>query len=212
MLDVGWSEILVIMIVIIVVVGPKDLPKMLRAFGKATARMRSTADQFRRQFDEALREAELEDVKNVVEDARRLDPRTDIKKMFDPIRSAGEELRQSLHGPVTETTPAQDIVTLVPPPPPEPITSAPAPAPVEAAPAVAANTPVAAPPAVTSTVPAGTPSVEPAATKKPVRAARKTAAPRAATSSARKTAEPASKPAKPRTARTPKAKADETKA
>ncbi|WP_420962340.1 Sec-independent protein translocase protein TatB [Brucella sp. IR073] len=209
MLDVGWSEILVIMIVIIVVVGPKDLPKMLRAFGKATARMRSTADEFRRQFDEALREAELEDVKNVVEDARRLDPRTDIKKMFDPIRSAGEDLRQSLHGPVAGATPAEDVVTLVPPPPPEPVPSAPPPA-------TLATTPVATVPAVpvsTATVPASTPvaATELAAVKKPARAAKKTAAPKAATASSKEAGEPAAKPAR-RTARTPKAKADETKA
>ncbi len=41
MFDIGWSELLIIAIVMIVVVGPKDLPKMLRAFGKATAVQRS---------------------------------------------------------------------------------------------------------------------------------------------------------------------------
>ncbi|YBV97603.1 Sec-independent protein translocase protein TatB [Phyllobacteriaceae bacterium JZ32] len=133
MLDIGWSEILVIAIVLIVVVGPKDLPRMLRAFGQATSRMRKTANEFRRQFDEALREAELEDVKNVVEDARRLDPRSDIRKVFDPLRSAGEELRSSLNQ--AAVAPA---ATPVPPPPPEPVPSADAP--VEAAPQAVAAT------------------------------------------------------------------------
>lgn len=133
MLDVGWSEILVIAIVIIVVVGPKDLPKMLRAFGKATARMRKTADEFRRQFDDAMREAELDDVKSVVEDARRLDPRTDIRKVFDPIRSAGEELRSSLKRPDLQDTLQESLP--IPPPPPE--MQAPPP-PAEPVPSVAA--------------------------------------------------------------------------
>lgn len=70
MFEVGWSEILVIVIVMIVVVGPKDLPKMLRAFGKATAKFRATAGEFRKQFDEALKEAELDDVREIINDAK----------------------------------------------------------------------------------------------------------------------------------------------
>jgi sec-independent protein translocase protein TatB len=96
MFDIGWSELLIIAIVMIVVVGPKDLPKMLRAFGKATARMRSTANEFRHQFNEALKEAELEDVKNIVDEARKLDPRSKLTQVFDPIRSAGEDIRSGL--------------------------------------------------------------------------------------------------------------------
>ncbi|UXN59999.1 Sec-independent protein translocase protein TatB [Phyllobacterium zundukense] len=96
MFEVGWSEILVIVIVMIVVVGPKDLPKMLRAFGKATAKFRATAGEFRKQFDEALKEAELDDVRDIVNEAKSLDPRSDIRKVFDPVRTMGEEIRSSL--------------------------------------------------------------------------------------------------------------------
>ncbi|MBA8902399.1 Sec-independent protein translocase protein TatB [Phyllobacterium sp. P30BS-XVII] len=96
MFEVGWSEILVIVIVLIVVVGPKDLPKMLRAFGKATAKFRATAGEFRRQFDEALKEAELDDVRDIINDAKSLDPRNDIRKVFDPVRTIGEDLRSTL--------------------------------------------------------------------------------------------------------------------
>lgn len=101
MFEVGWSEILVIAIVLIVVVGPKDLPRMLRAFGKATSRFRATAGEFRRQFDEALKEADLEDVKNLVDDARRLDPRVNIRKALDPVRTIGDEIRTSLKDSTT---------------------------------------------------------------------------------------------------------------
>ncbi len=96
MFDIGWSELLIIAIVMIVVVGPKDLPKMLRAFGKATARMRATANEFKQQFDEALKEAELDDVKTIIDETRKLDPRSKITQVFDPIRSAGEDLRAGL--------------------------------------------------------------------------------------------------------------------
>lgn len=109
MFEVGWSEILVIVIVLIVVVGPKDLPKMLRAFGKATAKFRATAGEFRRQFDEALKEAELDDVKNIINDAKGLDPRSDIRKVFDPVRTMGEEIRSSLKD---ATSTAKDNVAI----------------------------------------------------------------------------------------------------
>ena len=53
MFDIGWTEMLVIAVVMIVVVGPKDLPKMLRTFGRTTSKLRSMAGDFRKQFDEA---------------------------------------------------------------------------------------------------------------------------------------------------------------
>lgn len=104
MLDVGWSELLVIAVVMIVIVGPKDLPKMLRAFGKATAKLRATATEFRGHFDEALKEAELDDVKKVFDEAKKLDPRKTVTNVFEPIRSAGEELRSSLNSAVKSDT------------------------------------------------------------------------------------------------------------
>ncbi|ENS76478.1 Sec-independent protein translocase protein TatB [Brucella melitensis] len=137
MFYIAWSELLIIAIVMIVVVGPKDLPKMLRAFGKATARMRTTANEFRHQFNEALKEAELEDVKTIIDGARSLDPRTRLTQVFDPIRSAGEDLRSGLQSatsmsPVTEnkvgevTTPVEPGGTPVPAPPvPVPMITAP---------------------------------------------------------------------------------------
>jgi Tat protein translocase TatB subunit len=46
MFDIGWPELLVVAIVLIVVVGPKDLPPMLRAFGRTTKKLRSMASEF----------------------------------------------------------------------------------------------------------------------------------------------------------------------
>ena len=71
MLDVGWTEILVIAIVLIIVVGPKDLPQMLRTFGRMVSKMRGMASDFRQQFDEALREADLDDVRKTPGDDHR---------------------------------------------------------------------------------------------------------------------------------------------
>ncbi len=65
MFDIGWTEMLVVACVAIIVVGPKDLPKVLRAFGKTMASVRRMAGDFQKQFDEAIKEAELDDVKNI---------------------------------------------------------------------------------------------------------------------------------------------------
>jgi sec-independent protein translocase protein TatB len=96
MFDVGYSELLVIAIVLIVVIGPKDLPKMLRAFGKAMTRFRQVSGDFRRQFDEALKESELGEVKKVIDSARSLDPRVQIRNALNPLTSAVNDARRDV--------------------------------------------------------------------------------------------------------------------
>jgi sec-independent protein translocase protein TatB len=92
----------------IVVVGPKDLPKMLRAFGKATAKLRATASEFRTHFDEAMREAELDEVKKTIDGVKQYDPRKTVTDIFEPVRTAGDDLRNSLNNasPKPDETPA----------------------------------------------------------------------------------------------------------
>ncbi|MET3659725.1 Sec-independent protein translocase protein TatB [Aquamicrobium ahrensii] len=113
MLDVGWSEMLVIAVVMIVVVGPKDLPQMLRTFGRMTTKMRGMANDFQRQFNEALKEAELDDVKKSVDSLRGLNPAAEIRKQLNPFEKAASDVKASLDDaakpkatPVPEVTPA----------------------------------------------------------------------------------------------------------
>ena len=96
MFDIGWAELLVIATVLIVVVGPKDLPAMLRTFGKTVSKLRGMAAEFRGQFDDALREAELDEVRKAVDDVRGLSPRSAISKASQPFRQAGEDVRRAL--------------------------------------------------------------------------------------------------------------------
>lgn len=109
MFDIGWPELLIVAIVLVVVVGPKDLPRMLRTFGKTTNKLRSMATDFRRQFDDALKEAELDDVKSIVDDARKLDPTAEIKKQLNPMQKAGEQIKAGLDDALKPTPkPAAD--------------------------------------------------------------------------------------------------------
>src|SRR5262245_8218879 len=106
MLEVGWTEMLVIAVVMIVVVGPKALPGMLRTFGRTTAKMRKMAGDFQRQFNEALQEAELDDVKKSVDALRSLNPATEIKKQLNPFEQAASDVRAGLESLKPQTPPA----------------------------------------------------------------------------------------------------------
>ncbi|MDQ0512306.1 Sec-independent protein translocase protein TatB [Ancylobacter amanitiformis] len=64
MLDIGWSELLVIGVVALVVIGPKELPTVLRKVGQGVSKLRRMAGDFQGQFNEALREAELSEFKD----------------------------------------------------------------------------------------------------------------------------------------------------
>jgi Tat protein translocase TatB subunit len=64
---VGYSELFLIAVVAIIVIGPKDLPHVLRAFGRTMAKMRGMAREFQGHLDTAMREAGLEDVKREIQ-------------------------------------------------------------------------------------------------------------------------------------------------
>lgn len=68
MFDIGWSELLVIGVVAIVVVGPKELPRLMRTFGQYTGKLRAMASDFQRQFEEAVRDSEIDEVRKAMQD------------------------------------------------------------------------------------------------------------------------------------------------
>lgn len=69
--EVGMTELIVIAIVALIVVGPKDLPVLLRRFGQFMAKLRGMASEFRASFDEMARQSELDDLRKEVEAMRR---------------------------------------------------------------------------------------------------------------------------------------------
>lgn len=96
MLEVGWSEILVIALVLIIVVGPKELPGMLRTFGRMATRLRSMANEFKGQFDVALREAELDDVRKGIGEVNKLNPTNALRDAINPLRQLGQDIKSDL--------------------------------------------------------------------------------------------------------------------
>jgi sec-independent protein translocase protein TatB len=107
MFDIGWTELLVIAIVMIVVVGPKDLPPMLRAFGKMTGNLRKMAGDFRAQFEEALKETELDDVRKTITDAQQnLNPTNALRDAINPLRQMGQDIKNDLQKATQVPSPA----------------------------------------------------------------------------------------------------------
>ncbi len=84
MLDIGWSELLIIGMVALVVVGPKELPGLLRTLGQYLGIVRRHAAEFRSQFDEAMRDTELQQLKQEVDSLR--------SEAEGTLRSAGSML------------------------------------------------------------------------------------------------------------------------
>ncbi len=170
MFGFDWSELMIIVVVALVVLGPKDLPRALYQLGKWTRHARRITGEFQRHVDDIVRQAELEEVRKTVQDAAKsldvrgqvtehvntvLDPVKDIKQAFDKAAPGATPLAEpdkaATNGqaapeaqPVEGPQPGPDASA------PEAIAAAePAPAAVPAAPAAA---PVAAP-APAATIP-----------------------------------------------------------
>jgi sec-independent protein translocase protein TatB len=87
MLDIGWGELIVIGIVALIAIGPKELPAALRTLGQWTTKIRRMASEFQNQFHEAMREAEMADLKKQVDS---------LTSGFDPIETARREIESAV--------------------------------------------------------------------------------------------------------------------
>jgi sec-independent protein translocase protein TatB len=100
MFDIGWSELLVIIVVAIVVVGPKELPRLMGTFGRYAGKLRRAAADFQRQFDEAMRDTEV----------------AEMKKAMESVRAEAASLDQPVMLPKIDTpTPASATSSTTPP-------------------------------------------------------------------------------------------------
>jgi sec-independent protein translocase protein TatB len=79
MLDFSWSHILILLIVALVVVGPKDLPRLMRIVGQWMGKARAMADEFRRSFDDMARQSELEELRKEIDNLRHQRPLADLE-------------------------------------------------------------------------------------------------------------------------------------
>jgi sec-independent protein translocase protein TatB len=113
MFDIGWGELLVIGIVALIVIGPKELPGVLRTLGQGMTKIRRMASEFQSQFNEAMREAEMQDIKKSVDEltasARGF---TD----YDPMKPSDLEPKVATKPPETPALPTPEESPALPAP------------------------------------------------------------------------------------------------
>ncbi len=90
MFDIAWTELLLIGALALIVVGPKDLPVLVRNLGRWVAKLRGLADDFKRGMDDAAREAELDDLRKIGDVGR--DIRRDVQRDFDAVGADAKRL------------------------------------------------------------------------------------------------------------------------
>jgi sec-independent protein translocase protein TatB len=146
MFDIGWGELVVIGIVALIAIGPKELPGALRTLGQWMAKVRRMASEFQNQFHEAMREAELADLKKEVDE---MATKAQSYAHFDPIDDIRKDIEKAASPPPDLDT-LTDTAASPPPASPPPAATPPA------------TTAPASPPAATETPPAVAPA-EPAA-------------------------------------------------
>lgn len=100
MFDIGWSEMFIVVAVLIVVVGPKDLPRVLAQLTKYIRKARSIAREFQGSIDEVVRQVEVDDIRKEVEKAAGLNLENEIRNAVDPTGEISRDL--DLTGPQSE--------------------------------------------------------------------------------------------------------------
>lgn len=109
MLNIGWSELLVVAIVAIVVVGPKDLPKLMRTFGFYAGKIRRAAADFQRQFEAAVAESEADEVRKNIEAIRaNMGTAEEWSAGLNKQVMTGEPPRTALGAPPLDTQQAEE--------------------------------------------------------------------------------------------------------
>ncbi|HEU0069964.1 MAG TPA: Sec-independent protein translocase protein TatB [Alphaproteobacteria bacterium] len=108
MFDIGWMEMLLIAVVAIVVIGPKDLPKVLHTVGQWMGRARAVARNFQDQMEEMARQSGVDDVRQQIQNSMSgVDPAERIRKAIDPTGEMDAQMKAMTDlGRLDDPTPA----------------------------------------------------------------------------------------------------------
>ena len=94
--DIGWAELAIVAVLALIVIGPKDLPQVMRTVGKWMRKARSISREFQSSMDEMVREAELEDARKAIGNVKGKNIRETIENTIDPegeVKQAARDLR-----------------------------------------------------------------------------------------------------------------------
>ena len=94
MFDIGWQELFLIGLVTILVVGPKEIPRVLRTVMAAVRKVRGLANDFQRGIDELARETELDEIRKDLEKSATLDLESQLEETIDPKGEMSEAVKE----------------------------------------------------------------------------------------------------------------------
>ena len=103
MFDIGWQELFIVAVIGIIVIGPKELPRTLRAVTGVLRKVRSMASEFQNGIDEVVREADLDDIKKTISETGEFDFENEIKETLDPTGDLEKDIAESLEDDYGET-------------------------------------------------------------------------------------------------------------
>lgn len=132
MLDLAWTEIALILLVALVVIGPKDLPHAIKGIAEFIRKARRMAGEFQVHVDEMMRETKLDEVKRQIDEVRQ--GAFDMKRQFEEELDRDREIAKSFSDPFADTgasSAAAPPAAAPSPPPPAETAAAPAPPPRE---------------------------------------------------------------------------------
>ncbi|MEE8548072.1 MAG: Sec-independent protein translocase protein TatB [Alphaproteobacteria bacterium] len=119
MFDIGWTEMAVIALVVIIFIGPKELPGVLRTLGQWVSKARAMAREFQDGLEDMVRETGLDEAKREIESAtgdiggmieKSIDPGAELKGAFDPDYRSPEEAEDEALPAEAETSTAEDEI------------------------------------------------------------------------------------------------------
>jgi sec-independent protein translocase protein TatB len=109
MFDFAWSEIALIAVVAMIAIGPKDMPVAMRAVTGWVKKARRMAAEFQTHVDEMMREADLSEVRNSINEIRQFDFRTEVEKAIDPDGSIRDTFASNPLEPAPALTSVEEI-------------------------------------------------------------------------------------------------------
>jgi sec-independent protein translocase protein TatB len=104
--SVGFSEMLILMLLAIIVVGPKDLPRVMRTLGQWMTRIRAMGQEFKDAFDEMGAEEEIASMRREIEELKRLNP---VSELSDDLTQEMTELDNDIRSAMDKSSPRASV-------------------------------------------------------------------------------------------------------
>jgi sec-independent protein translocase protein TatB len=102
----AWQHIVIMLVVALIVVGPKDLPRLMHMAGKWAGKARNMASEFRKSFDEMARQAELDELRKEIEDLKKNNP---VSDMMNSVSAVNDDLTRQVDSAIEGVGPPQTV-------------------------------------------------------------------------------------------------------